>query len=370
MSAVLRRLAPPGWLSRPQLSAGGRIPACAVLPGLAILLLVLILVAVGTGAFAIAPLQAIAILLNTVGIAIPVEFTTQQQAVLLSIRLPRVVLGILTGAGLAVTGAALQGLFRNPLADPGLVGVSGGAALGAASVIVLGALWIPGLTQALGNLTLPLAAFLGGLIATLTVYRLASHRGQSQLAVMLLAGIAVNALAFAGIGLFSYLSTDEQLRNLTFWNLGSLGGAQWNLLLTIAPIVIVGIILLLRRAAELNALLLGEAEAAHLGVDIQRLKYQVIVLTALVVGVLVAQTGIIGFVGLVMPHLLRLACGPDHKVVLPGAALLGATLMLAADVAARTVVIPAELPIGILTAFIGGPFFLWLLLRQRNQGGY
>jgi iron complex transport system permease protein len=338
--------------------------------GLAVLLFALILVAVGAGAFAISPLQAIAILLHALGISIPVEFSTQQQAVLITIRLPRVALWILAGAGLAVTGAALQGLFRNPLADPGLVGVSGGAALGAASVIVMGALWFPGLTQALGNLTLPLAAFLGGLLATLTVYRLASYQGRSQLAVMLLAGIAVNALAFAGIGLFSYLSTDEQLRNLTFWNLGSLGGAQWSLLLTIAPIVIVGIILLLRRANQLNALLLGEVEAGHLGIDIQRLKYHVIILTALVVGVLVAVSGIIGFVGLVVPHLLRLACGPDHKWVLPGAALLGAALMLAADVAARTVVIPAELPIGILTAFIGGPFFLWLLLRQRNQGSY
>lgn len=369
MNAVIKRLASPGWLSRPP-SIPGRMTAHVALPGLALLLLVVILVGVAAGAFAISPLQAIAILLHVLGISIPVEFSAQQQAVLMTIRLPRVALGILVGAGLAVTGAALQGLFRNPLADPGLIGVSGGAALGAATVIVMGAVWFPGLTRALGGLTLPLAAFLGGLIATLTVYRLASHNGRSQLAVMLLAGIAVNALAGAGIGLFSYLSTDEQLRNLTFWSLGSLGGAQAGMLVTVAPIVIFTIILLTRQCAQLNALLLGEAEAAHLGVDIQRLKYQIIILTALGVGVLVAVSGIIGFVGLVVPHLLRLVCGPDHKLVLPGAALLGAALVLAADVAARTMVMPAELPIGILTALIGGPFFLWLLLRQRNQAGF
>ncbi len=366
MSAVLKRLSPSAWLSRP-LSAPGRVTARVALTGLAALLVLFILLAAGTGAFVITPMQVIAIVLHSLGITIPVEFTAQQQAVLLTIRLPRVALGILAGAGLAVTGAALQGLFRNPLADPGLIGVSGGAALGAATVIVMGALWFPGLTHMLGGLSLPLAAFLGGLIATLIVYRLASYQGRSQLAVMLLAGIAVNALAGAGIGLFSYLSTDEQLRNLTFWSLGSLGGANADMLLTVAPIVILAILLLTRQAARLNALLLGETEAAHLGVDIQRLKYQVIILAALAVGVLVAVTGIIGFVGLIVPHLLRLACGPDHKLVLPGSALLGAALMLAADVAARTVVIPAELPIGILTALIGGPFFLWLLLRQRNQ---
>ena len=363
MSAVL----PQG---RPLAAAGLRRPGGAtVLGALALLLVCTIIVASGSGAFAIAPREVTAILLHAIGIDIGIAFTPQQESVLFAIRLPRVLMGVLTGAGLAAAGAAMQGLFRNPLADPGLIGVSSGAALAAAFVIVLGATLMPGLSRALGIFTLPLAAFLGGLAVTMMIYALSSRDGRLSLPVMLLAGIAVNALAGAGIGTFTYIATDEQLRNLTFWSLGSLAGIGWKALAICAPCVALAVLLACSFARPLNAILLGEAEAGHLGVDVRRLKTGVIVLTALAVGVLVAFTGIIGFISLVAPHMLRLAAGPDHRIVIPGAALLGAALTVCADMVARTVAAPAEMPIGILTALIGAPFFLALLLKQRRAWG-
>lgn len=340
----------------------GRARRVGVLAGLAGLLALVALAALGTGAVAIGPGQVLAILADRVGLALPVPFEQRQALVLLNIRLPRVLLGMLVGAGLAVSGAAMQGLFRNPLADPGLIGVSSGAALGAVTVIVLGA----SLSTALGAVLLPSAAFLGGAVATVVVYRLATSSGRTSVATMLLAGIALNALAGAGTGVLTFVADDAQLRDLTFWTLGSLGGATWSALAVLAPCILACVLAAPLLARPLNVMLLGEQEATHLGIDAQRVKRLVVAGAALCVGAAVAVSGIIGFVGLVVPHLLRLAVGPDHRTLLPGSALLGAALLVAADLLARTVVAPAELPLGIVTALVGGPFFLWLLLRQKQ----
>ena len=331
-------------------------------------LAVAFLLSVGIGAVAISPLQVLSILLERVGIAGLSTHESMQETVLLAIRLPRACLAVLVGAALAVAGASLQGLFRNPLADPGLIGVSTGAALGAAGVIVLGGSLSLGLSAAWLDLLLPLAAFAGGLGTTLLVYRIASREGRTEVATMLLAGIALNAIAAAAIGLLIFISDDQALRDLNFWLLGSLGGITWDRLLIAAPLMLAPAMALPLLARPLNGLLLGETEALHLGFDVERVKRIAILLTALAVGASVALTGVIGFVGLVVPHLIRLTLGPDHRLLLPASALLGAILLLLADLLARTVVLPAELPIGILTSCVGGPFFLWLLLRRRGLG--
>lgn len=281
------------------------------------------------------------------------------------IRMPRVLLGGLIGASLAVAGAVLQGLFRNPLADPGLVGVSAGAALGAVTVIVLG----PGLFAAFAIIeifALPVAAFLGGLLSTIVLYAIATRRGRTSVATMLLAGIALGAFAAAGTGLLIYVASEQQLREITFWSLGALSGASWTKLYVSGPVMALVLLAAPMLGRGLNAIVLGESEAFHLGVNVQRLKRLAIFLVAGATGAAVAVSGVIGFVGIVVPHLLRLAMGADHKPLLPACALLGAILMLLADMFARTVVAPAELPIGIVTAALGAPFFLWMLLRNRN----
>ena len=324
--------------------------------------------AVGYGAVAIAPLETLAIFLSQIGIEVLYGYEAVQEMVLLAIRLPRAVLALLAGAALAVAGAALQGLFRNPLADPGLIGVSTGSALAAGAAIVFGGALLGVLPVWLSAAILPLAAFLGGLITTLVVYRIASRDGRTEVATMLLAGIALNALAGAGLGLLVFVSDDQQLRDLQFWLLGGLGGITWNSLLSAAPLILAPTLLLALFSRQLNALLLGETEATHLGFDVERTKRWIIVLAALAVGASVALTGVIGFIGLVVPHLVRLMIGPDHRTLLPASILLGAALLLLADLVARTIVLPAELPVGILTSCIGGPFFLWLLIRRRGLG--
>lgn len=315
------------------------------------------------GAVEISPWQTLAILARKIGVELPFAFTAQQESVLLVIRLPRVILGLAVGAGLAVSGAVLQSLFRNPLADPALIGVSSGAALAVATAIVLGeTLAFAGSAKLF---FLPLAAFAGGLAATIFIYRLGKRSAGANIATMLLAGIAVNAFAGAGIGLMSFAATDAQLRNITFWSLGSIGGATWNSLAVAAPLILIAVFLLLRLSRPLNVILLGEAEAGHLGINTERLKWQAIALVALAVGAAVAVSGAIGFVGLVVPHLLRLTTGADHRFLLVNSAVLGAALILGADLLARTVIAPAEIPIGIVTALIGAPFFIWLLLKKN-----
>ncbi len=260
----------------------------------------------------------------------------------------------------------MQGLFRKPLADPGLIGISAGAGLGAVSVIVLGGTALAPFVALLGPMALPLAAFCGGLVATLILYRVATRQGRTSVATMLLAGIALAALAMALTGMLVFMADDRQLRDLTFWQLGSLAGATWHKIGAAGIVIVPALATMPFLARGLNALALGEATAAHLGVPVQRLKYAAILSVSGAVGAAVAVSGGIGFVGIVVPHLLRLLIGPDNRYLLPGSALLGAALLLLADAVARTVAMPAELPIGIITAAIGGPFFLWILLRRRG----
>lgn len=288
------------------------------------------------------------------------------QLVLLQIRLPRLAMGLLVGAALAVSGAVMQGLFRNPLADPGLVGVSAGAGLGAITAIVLGSALPVGMAAALGPHLLPIAAFAGGWTATMVLYAIASRHGRTSVATMLLGGIALAALTGAASGLLIYMADDSQLRDLTFWGMGSLAGASWTRLLAAAPLMAAGLIAALFLARGLNGLALGEAAAHHMGLAVERTKRIAILSVAASTGAAVAVSGGIGFVGLVVPHLLRLATGPDHRRLLPNAALLGATLLVLADLLSRTIVAPAELPIGIITALAGGPVFIAILLRQRG----
>ena len=275
--------------------------------------------------------------------------------VLLDIRLPRVLFSAVVGAALAVTGVAMQALFRNPLAEPGLVGITSGGALGAVTAIVLTA----------GSFVLiAIAAFIGSLLATFLAYLLG--RRHPGMAGLLLAGIAVNAIAGSGIGLLTYAADDRQLRDLTFWSLGSLAGSTWQLVAFLGPWTLALLTWLCLQWKALNALLLGEREAAHLGYALKPLRRQLMVVIALVVGPLVAVTGGIGFVGLVVPHLVRMALGAHHRYCLLVSAVGGALLLVLADWLARVAVIPAELPIGLVTSLIGGPFFLWLLLRVRS----
>lgn len=294
------------------------------------------------------------------------ELTRMERVVLLDIRLPRLVMGLAVGAALAVSGAVMQGLFRNPLADPGIVGVSAGAGLGAILAIVLGSLLPPALLGIAGAHLVPLAAFLGGWISTLLLYRVATRRGQTSVATMLLAGIALAALSGAVSGVLVYLADDTQLRDLTFWGLGSLAGASWTKLAAALPILLIAVSGAMLLGRSLNALALGEATAAHIGIPVQRMKRLAILCVAAATGAAVAVSGGIGFIGIVVPHLLRLASGPDHRALLPNAALLGASLLVGADMISRSVVAPAELPIGIVTAVLGAPVFLWILLRQRG----
>lgn len=286
--------------------------------------------------------------------------------ILFDIRLPRLMLGILVGSALAMSGACLQGLFRNPLADPGIVGVSAGAALAAIVAIVLGDTVLAPLEAILGSYLLPVFAFFGGLGTTIALYAIATSRGQTSVATMLLAGIALAAIMGAGAGILTYLSDDQQLRDLTFWSMGGLGGATWGKVLTCLPFIAISLLAFPFFARGLNALLLGDHQARHMGVPVQRLKRSLVLAIALAVGAAVSVSGTIGFVGIVVPHILRLVIGPDHRFLLPASALLGAILLIVADIIARTIAAPAELPIGIIMSAIGGPFFLWLLLKNRK----
>lgn len=284
------------------------------------------------------------------------------------VRLPRLVLAILVGGGLAVTGAAIQGLFRNPLAEPTFIGITSGAMLFAVIALVFSYSILPCLPATGQQLAVSLAAFFGALLTTFMVYKVAVKGGTINVTTMLLAGIAVTSLAGAFTGLLIYQSDEKQLRDITFWTLGSLAGANWLQVAVCAPVTLLGSYFLQRDALALNALLLGEREAIQLGFQIDRIKRRIIVWTAFIVGVCISITGLIGFVGLVIPHLLRLWMGTDYRRLISCSLLLGASFLLVADSLARTLVAPAELPIGILTALVGAPFFIWLLIRnQQNQ---
>ncbi|AKU90969.1 FecCD family ABC transporter permease [Vulgatibacter incomptus] len=335
--------------------------------GLAFGLAAVSIVAAGIGAVSIPPGELVEILGQRLGLADPAAIDPGRAAILFAVRLPRVVLGTLVGAAIGLCGVLLQGLFRNPLADPGLLGISGGAALAAATATVFGDSLGSAFGISLGGASQPAVAFLGALATTWIVRRVALAGGRTDVSTLLLAGVALASLAGAGTGLLSHLATESQLRSITAWSLGSLGGATWQT----AAWVAVPVILLLASAPRLyrplDALLLGEREAGHLGIEVESLKARIVILASLAAGAAVASSGIIGFVGLVVPHLLRQVIGPGHRFLLPASALGGAILLLCADLVARTAVAPAELPIGVLTSAIGAPFFLFLLVRNKRR---
>ncbi|GEA61577.1 FecCD family ABC transporter permease [Vibrio comitans] len=295
------------------------------------------------------------------------ELPAHVNMIVQQVRLPRTLLAIAIGGILAICGTVMQGLFRNPLADPGIIGVSAGAALGAAlAIVVFGSLaqTYPALLM-FG--TVPIFSFLGGAITTLVVYQLGTSPNGTSVTMMLLAGVAIGALSGAMLGLLNYYADDQALRDLSLWTMGSLAGANF------AGVTFGGIVLLIlgilfyRESANLNALLLGEAEAGHLGIDVQRLKRRLILLTAAGVGVTVSLAGMIGFIGLIVPHLGRMIAGPNHKILIPLATVLGALLLLISDMLSRILVAPLEIPVGIITAVLGAPFFLWLLISQKGR---
>ncbi|MBR9910566.1 MAG: iron ABC transporter permease [Gammaproteobacteria bacterium] len=289
------------------------------------------------------------------------------ELIVAQIRMPRVCMAAIVGATLAVAGVMMQGLFRNPLADPSLIGVTSGASAGASFVIVLGA-GLLGSHELIGVSTIALGAFVGAMLATAVVYRLAASESGTSVATMLLAGIAISALAGALNSFFSFIADNHMLRQISLWQMGSLGSASWPRVLLAAALVAGLLAAFPRYSRALNALLLGESEARHLGIDVDRIKVQMIVLVALAVGICVAFTGTIAFVGLVTPHIIRLLIGPDHRWLIPCSMLAGAILLMLSDAASRTLLAPGELPIGVVTALLGAPFFLSLLRQQRRHG--
>jgi iron complex transport system permease protein len=312
----------------------------------------------------VAARDVVRVIAGSLGLAETGDISRAVETVVMDIRIPRILLAAAVGASLGICGAALQGVFANPLADPGLIGTSSGAALGAVIGIVTG-------VGTIGSWSTPVFAFIGALIVTAIVYRIARHDGRTEVVTLVLSGIAVNAVVVAIIGYLTAWADDQELRSIVFWQLGSMAAARWQSVLVAGAFTGAGLLLLPSRSRALDLLALGEAEAGHLGVRTERLRVTVLTVSALVVGAAVAVAGIIGFVGLVVPHLVRLIAGPSHRTLLPASAAGGALLLVAADTIARTIVAPAELPLGVLTSAVGGVFFVWLLVATRKeQGGW
>jgi len=316
-----------------------------------------------TGQLAITPTEVAGSLLRAIGIDTAWAPTDPIiESTLWVVRFPRIVMALVVGAALAVAGAVMQAIFGNPLAEPGVVGVSSGAALGAATAIVVGA-------SVLGVAGVAVFAFLGGLVATLLVYVVSRAGGRTEVVTLLLTGIAVNAIAQAGIAFVLFIADSASREQIVFWQLGSLGGSLWSQVAVVAAVAVPGVLIALVLARRYDLLALGERNARHLGVDVERLRLVSIVLVALLTGVAVAFTGIIAFVGLVVPHLIRMIIGPAHRGLVLASAVGGGALLVIADLLTRTLVAGAELPIGMLTSLVGGPFFFWLLYRQRRRSG-
>jgi iron complex transport system permease protein len=347
-----------GTMPLPDRRSRAVTPAAAIIGALALLFAVGMVAGLSIGPSSISPWDMLAALVGG---------GTRQADAILAIRAPRVALAIAAGGGLAVAGAALQALFRNPLADPGLTGITGGAAFAAVLAIAFQDALIGPLPAPYGALVLPASAFLGGLAAVSLCYWAARTPDGISMSTMLLSGIGIGTVAGAGLGVIIFLADDAQLRSISFWTLGSLGGASWLPLSVSLPAVIGGAIYLLAHARELDALSLGETEAFGLGVDTRALKGRIIVAAALVTGATVCLAGMIGFVGLVAPHIARLLVGAGNRVVLPASMLFGATLMVGADTVARTLAAPAEIPVGILTSMVGGPLFIWLVVQRHGR---
>lgn len=295
------------------------------------------------------------------------DISLSEKYVIWDVRLARIVMAILIGSILAVSGTAMQGMFKNPLATPDLIGITAGATLMAAITIVLGSMFREYLPEFLQYSLLSIAAFMGALLTTLLVYKMSTTQGKTNVVIMLLSGVAISALGFAIVGFLIYLSKDEQLRDLTFWNLGSLGGATWGKNGILLIVMIVSYSVLIHKGKALNAMMLGEKDAEHLGINVERIKKQIVVLVALMVGACVAFSGTIGFVGLIVPYILRLIFKSNYQLILPLSAVMGSILLLVADTFSRTVVAPSEIPIGVLTAFMGAPVFIAILIRYKNS---
>ncbi|ROR72296.1 iron complex transport system permease protein [Bogoriella caseilytica] len=330
---------------------------------LALVLLVLVAVSAGSGQMNIPVTEVAGSVLRRLGLPWgPAPAADHAEAALYLVRFPRVMLTVLVGAALAIGGVLMQGIFGNPLAEPGVVGVSAGAAAGACLVIVTG-------FSGLGEWSVVAAAFGGGLLATWLVYTTARQSGRTEVVTLILTGVAVNAVGGALIAFFTFIGDASAREEIVFWQLGSFNGTRWQHVAVVAPIVLVGCALAWSLARRLDLLALGERPARHLGVEVERLRGVAIVIVALLTSAAVAFTGIIAFVGLVVPHLLRMVLGPGHRLLLPAAILGGAVLLSAADLGARTLVSFADLPIGMLTALIGGPFFFYLIRRTRRGAG-
>ncbi|GIJ48962.1 ABC transporter permease [Virgisporangium aliadipatigenens] len=330
---------------------------------LAVGLALLCLVAAGTGQVKVPPAEVLGSLLHRMGLDLgPMPRAPQGENALWYVRFPRVSLAVLVGMALGCAGALMQGVFGNPLAEPGIVGVSSGAAVGAATAIVTGA-------SALGPWSVAAAAFAGGVLTTLLVYALSRSDGRTEVVTLVLTGIAVNAAAGALLGLLMFLTDDDGVRAIAFWNLGSLAQATWAAAGVVAPCVLCGLAVAMSAARKLDLLALGERPARHLGVDVERFRMTLIAVTALLTAGAVAFCGIIAFVGLVVPHLVRIVAGPGHRIVIPASALGGAIVLVGGDLAARTIIDYQELPLGVLTALVGGPCFFWLLRRTRAKAG-
>ncbi len=342
-------------------SRAGRVVVLFV--SLTVALGVLLILSVGLGQMGITPAEVLGSILNRLGLGVlPGPAHPNAESALWAVRMPRLLLAAMVGAALATGGVLMQGVFGNPLAEPGVIGVSSGAAVGACTVIVLG-------VNTLGTWTAVVAAFIGGLITTAVAYSTARQEGRTEVVTLVLTGVAVNAVAGAIIAFLTFLGDTSAREEIVFWQLGSLNGTRWEHVLVAAPVIVLGVAAAGLFARRLDLLALGERPARHLGVDVERLRIVVIVGVAVLTSAAVAFCGVIAFVGLVVPHLIRMLVGPGHAVLLPASALGGAVLLLAADLAARTVVPYADLPIGMLTALVGGPFFFYLIRRTRRGAG-
>jgi iron complex transport system permease protein len=338
-----------------------------IIAGFGLALVIATLLSLSIGAVSIPVADILILLFKKIGLYSSQQVDEMHTIVLASIRLPRILMTVLIGGALGISGAALQGLFRNPLVEPGLIGVSGGSAAAVVTLIVFGGTWSLPTEGLIHNSLLPIVAFVGGVAATFIVLRLSNQSGSTNIAVLILIGVAINALAGAIIGLAIFYADENQLRTFTFWTLGDLGGATWDKLVIAAPLLAFASVSLLFFSRSLNAFALGEAEAFHMGVDVERTKMTIIFLSALAVGVSVSMVGMIGFIGLVVPHLIRVLFQPDHRLVLPASVLGGAILLVISDLISRTIVAPAELPIGVVTALIGAPFFIGLLTNAKKK---
>ena len=338
-----------------------------------ILVIIFSIISLTSGPIKISIKEIFYILFNQFGFLGNTEndfFSNIQESVLINIRFPRVILAILVGAGLGTSGAILQGLFRNPLVDPGFIGVSSGAAVGAIISIMFGKLISNFLPHILQAFLLPILAIVGSFLTIMIVYSLSKVNGKTNVMAMLLSGVAINAIAGSIIGFFVSISSDLELRSFTFWTMGGLDNSDWFIVILVSFFTIVPFLFIYKFKTEIDIFMLGDSEAANLGVNVEYLKRKIILISSIMVGISVAFCGMIGFVGLVTPHLIRLFISPNHKYLIPGSALLGSLILVLSDFISKTIISPAQLPIGIVTSAIGAPFFVWLILSQKRRFSY